>query len=39
MINLVKGLLKKELMSCEDNVYYTEISNYKNIKLSELVNV
>ena len=31
--------IKKELMSCEDGVYFTEISNYKSVKLSELVSV
>ena len=31
--------VKRELMSCEDGKYYTEIDNYENVKLSELVNV
>ena len=31
--------IKKELISCEDGVYFTEISNYKSVKLSELVNI
>jgi len=31
--------IKRELMSCEDGIYYTEIDNYNNIKLSELVNI
>jgi len=31
--------IKKELMACEDGVYFTEISNYKSVKLSELVNI
>ena len=25
-------------MSCENGVYFTKISNYKSVKLSELVN-
>ena len=31
--------VKRELMSCEDGKFYTEIDNYKIVKLSELVNV
>jgi len=31
--------VKRELMSCENGVHFTEISNYKSVKLSELVNV
>jgi len=31
--------VKRELMSCEDGKYYTEVDNYKSVKLSELVNV
>ena len=31
--------IKRELMSCEDGKYYTEVDNYKSVKLSELVNV
>jgi len=31
--------VKRELMSCEDGKFYTDIDNYESIKLSELVNV
>jgi len=31
--------VKRELMSCEDGKFYTEIDNYESVKLSELVNV
>ena len=31
--------IKRELMSCEDGIYYTEINNYKNVRLSELINI
>jgi len=31
--------VKRELMSCEDGKYYTEIDDYENVKLSELMNV
>ena len=31
--------IKRELMSCEDGKYFTEINNYKSVRLSELVNI
>jgi len=31
--------IKRELMSCEDGKFYTEIDNYESVKLSELVGV
>ena len=31
--------IKRELMSCEDGKYFTEIDNYESVKLSELVGV
>jgi len=31
--------VKRELMSCEDGKFYTEIDNYMSVKLSELVGV
>jgi len=30
--------VKRELMSCKDGIYYTEIDNYQSVRLSELVN-
>jgi len=31
--------VKRELMSCEDGIYFTEIDNYQSIRLSELINI
>jgi len=31
--------IKRDLMSCEDGKFYTEINDYDSVKLSELVNV
>jgi len=31
--------VKRELMSCEDGIYFTEIDNYQSVRLSELVNI
>jgi len=31
--------VKRDLMSCEDGKYYTEIDNYDRVKLSKLVNI
>ena len=31
--------IKRELMSCENGKYFTEIDNYKSVRLSELVNI
>ena len=31
--------VKRELMSCENGIYFTEIDNYQSVRLSELINI